>query len=310
MSAGARCGIVGADAMSEFKFACPVCGQHITADSSTSGGQIECPTCFQKIVVPQAPESGDSKFILAAAKVSKPRPTSDAAASQLGPLGSSARQSSLPAMIGLLVLLCAAGAAGFYFRDRIFKFARAQAPPATNTAASKSPGATLLKTPPPAPPQIGWTLELTNAAIPDTPVAGKIHGSVFAYDRAALVGGLLLIGQGVAPPYDLGFGVDFVARQGEELSGRTVEVTPNQPGAPRVGWRWKDEQQQPVTQIISNGYLLKVAFGQASNGRMPGKIYICLPDADKSYAAGTFDAEIKPLPQPKAGAPQPRRPRG
>ena len=50
-------GIVAAEAMSEFKFACPVCGQHITADSSTSGGQIECPTCFQKIVVPQAPAS-------------------------------------------------------------------------------------------------------------------------------------------------------------------------------------------------------------------------------------------------------------
>ena len=81
------CEIVGADAMSEFKFACPVCGQHITADSSTSGGQIECPTCFQKIVVPQAPESGNNKFILSAAQVAKPRPTSAAAASQLGPLG-------------------------------------------------------------------------------------------------------------------------------------------------------------------------------------------------------------------------------
>ena len=302
----AWCGIVGADAMSEFKFACPVCGQHITADSSTSGGQLECPTCFQKIIVPQAREFGDNKFILSASQVAKPRPTSDATASQLGPLGSSARRTSLPAVVGLLVLLCAAGAAVFYFRDRIFKSARAPAPPATNALASKPAAAAPLNTPSPAPANIGWTLELTNAVFPDTPVAGKIHGSVFAHDKAALVGGLLLLGQGAAPPYDLGFGVDLAARQGEELSGKTVEVTPNQPGAPRVGWRWKNEQQQPVTQIISNGYLLKVTFGQAANGHMPGQIYICLPDADKSFAAGTFDAEIRKPPPPKPGSPKPR----
>src|SRR6266446_9700702 len=47
--------------MSEFKFACPVCGQHITADSSTGGAQIQCPTCFQKIVVPQPPVAGNTK---------------------------------------------------------------------------------------------------------------------------------------------------------------------------------------------------------------------------------------------------------
>src|SRR5512143_3766686 len=66
--------------MSEFKFACPVCGQHITADASTTGGQIDCPTCFQKIVVPQAPASPDTKLILSAAQVAKARPASPEAA--------------------------------------------------------------------------------------------------------------------------------------------------------------------------------------------------------------------------------------
>jgi hypothetical protein len=300
--------MVRPDAMSEFKFACPVCGQHITADSSTSGGQLECPTCFQKIVVPQAPDSCDTKLILSAAQVGKPRPTTDAAASQLGPLGSSARHSSLPALIGLLVLLGAAGAAAYFFRDRIWKPARGPATPATNVVASQpAPPPPVITNP--IPTNIVWTLELTNAVIPEARVAGKIHGSGFAYDRAVLVGGLLLLGQGTAPPYDLGFGVQLAARQGEELSGKTVEIPPDQPSAPRVGWRWKDEQQQPVTQIISNGYLLKVEFGQASNGYMPGKLYICLPDADKSFAAGTFEAEIRKPPQPKPGVPRPPKPR-
>ena len=41
--------------------------QHITADASTTGGQIDCPTCFQKLIVPDAPKGDLSKLILNAA---------------------------------------------------------------------------------------------------------------------------------------------------------------------------------------------------------------------------------------------------
>src|SRR5712671_3742190 len=102
--------------MSEFKFACPVCGQHITADSSTSGGQLECPTCFRKIVVPQAPSLADPKFILSAAQVSKPRPVSSATDSQLAPTSPS--RTAVPIGAALLLLLCAAGAALYVFRGK------------------------------------------------------------------------------------------------------------------------------------------------------------------------------------------------
>src|SRR6476659_3067804 len=106
--------------MSEFKFACPVCGQHITADSSASGGQLKCPTCFRKIVIPQAPSNPDSKFIVSASEVGKPRPISTPNG---GPIetGQAAR-SGVPIglIVALVVLLCAAGAAGFVFRDKIF----------------------------------------------------------------------------------------------------------------------------------------------------------------------------------------------
>ena len=55
-------------AMSEFKYACPVCGQHIKCDSSQSGTVMECPTCFQKIIAPQAPATDDPKFIITGTK--------------------------------------------------------------------------------------------------------------------------------------------------------------------------------------------------------------------------------------------------
>jgi hypothetical protein len=41
--------------MTEFKFSCPGCGQHIACDVGYAGAQINCPTCKQAIVVPQAP---------------------------------------------------------------------------------------------------------------------------------------------------------------------------------------------------------------------------------------------------------------
>jgi hypothetical protein len=75
---------------------------------------------------------------------------------------------------------------------------------------------------------------------------------------------------------------------------------------PRVTLRWKDDQQQPAKQEFKGGYALRVAFGQPVNGRLPGKIYLCLPDEAKSFVAGTFDAELrkaKPA-QPKGSKPK------
>ena len=41
--------------MPDFKFSCPNCDQHISADESWSGREIDCPTCKTRIVVPGAP---------------------------------------------------------------------------------------------------------------------------------------------------------------------------------------------------------------------------------------------------------------
>ena len=38
--------------MSEFKFSCPQCGQHILCDPLWSGSEINCPACQQTLVVP------------------------------------------------------------------------------------------------------------------------------------------------------------------------------------------------------------------------------------------------------------------
>lgn len=297
--------------MSEFKFACPVCGQHITADSSNSGGHIDCPTCFQKIIVPQAPSSADSKFILSAAQVGKPRPVGAANGEQVAADGSGDRRKSVIAAIALVVVVGAAGGATFAFRDKIFKSSRQQA--------QNDPGKRAIAPPKvyPIPTNINWTLDLSEATIPEATAVGSIHASGFFCERASLQGGHLTLRQGHSGPADLGITVQLFAHEGEELSGKTVEIQPDRaPPLPKIVLRWKDEQQKAVTRNITSGYALKVAFGDAANGRIPGKIYISLPDENKSFVAGTFNAEIRKAPPPKAKQPagppvqKPARPPG
>ena len=41
--------------MSDFKFACPVCGQHIRCDTSYIGTKTKCPACQNSITIPPPP---------------------------------------------------------------------------------------------------------------------------------------------------------------------------------------------------------------------------------------------------------------
>ena len=111
--------------MSEFKYACPVCGQHMRCDSTQSGTVMECPTCFQKITAPQAPSTSDSKFIITGTKVGE-RPVPNIPEDRLV----AAPERSLPVavVVVLLVLAFAAGAAVFALRGKIFKSSRAVTP--------------------------------------------------------------------------------------------------------------------------------------------------------------------------------------
>jgi hypothetical protein len=304
--------------MSEFKFACPVCGQHITADSSTSGGQIDCPTCFQKIVVPQAPASADSKFILSASQVGKPRPIGAAIESNdTRP----ARQTSLPATTALLLLLCVGGATAYVFRAKIFKGAASQSQRSTNASLEQKEAAAP-RTVYPIPTNISWTLDSTNVAIPNANAVGKINGDGFFCERAILQG--VLAREGVAPAHcdltlrqgtskaaDLGVTVQLFASAGEALSGKTIQVAPDRPPpVPNVVLRWKNDQQKAVTRNFGSGYALKLSFGEAANSRIPGQIFIGLPDEAKSFVAGTFEAEIRKPAPPKPKTPKPPKPAG
>jgi len=289
--------------MSEFKFACPVCGQHITADSSASGGHLECPTCFRKIVIPQATSSADSKFIVAAAQVGGPRPVPADAGPADGVRPASARTSMLAAA-ALLLVLCAAGAAFWTFRDRVFKPGAFAQKPGSKHAAPR----TIY----PIPTNITWTLDLASVVIPEQDAVGNLRSNGFFCERATLTGGNLSLRQGGrSGAADLGVSINFYAKEGEELSGKSIEIPADRlPPLPPVEIRWKDEAQKTRRQKITTGYALKVVFSDAAFQRIRGKIYLGLPDEYKSFVAGTFEAEIRKPEPPKPHPPKPQKPQG
>jgi hypothetical protein len=296
--------------MSEFKFACPVCGQHITADSQASGSHLECPTCFQSIVVPQAPASNDSKFILSASKVSKRRHSAPLTDTTSLPVRRSLASRLVPVLVGVVLLALAAGAAVVVIKKQLFKPHPVQALAPTNSP--PAPAVAAERTVYPIPTNFTWTLNLTNVSIPKAAPAGSVHGLGFHCERVTFQGGPqggnLSFRQGKAWPPDLGLTILLFARQAEELSGKTLDVSVERPPPlPRLILRWKDDQQQAVKAEFQSGYALKLAFGSITNNRIPGQIYVSLPDDQKSFLAGTFAAEIrKPNPpKNKKGPPRP-----
>jgi hypothetical protein len=282
--------------MSEFKFACPVCGQHITADFKAAGSKLDCPTCFRKIVVPQAPGSTESKFILSAAEANKPRPPKTETALPAG--AAPVSRGAMPVWIPLAAVAaaCVAGGAWFVFHDKDSKSASPNAPGVKTSVQDTVAAGNEF---PPSTNQLVWALDLSEKAYPTDVVSGRIHGRDFACERATLQGGTLTLRHGRSGTPDLGMSIYFFADGPEDLGGKTLSVTTNNVRSPRVMLRWKDAGQA-VTEPFKSGYALKLEFGDVNAGRLPGKIYMCLPDEMQSCVAGTFNAEIRKPSPPKA----------
>ena len=278
--------------MSEFKYACPVCGQHIKCDTSQAGTQMDCPTCFQKITVPQAPSSEEQKFILTGVKkTDRPVPKLPEGSAPVAP-----EKKSPVAVILILLLVIAAGAGVFLFRGKIFKSHPTETPVAAEEETNKAPEKPALVAP--HANDTNWMLNLATVEVPDVPAQGRIHGQDYITERAVLQNGTLTLRQGRTGPLALGLQINFGGVQPEALAGQSLNIATNAPMAARVILNWQDGGQ-PAKVILQGGYAMRLNFGQVSGNRLPGTIYFCAPDDTKSYVMGTFSAELRKS-KPKA----------
>jgi hypothetical protein len=147
-------------------------------------------------------------------------------------------------------------------------------------------------------PGSGWTLDVTKVLVPESAVAGRVRGKPFQCAQAILTGGHLSLKHGTTWPAELSLTVHFYAERPEDLVGKTIEVAADRPPpVPRVVVGWIDELGRPDEQIISSGYVMLARFGEIQDGRLPGQLYLAVPDEMKSYAAGLFDATVAVAPK-------------
>jgi len=158
-------------------------------------------------------------------------------------------------------------------------------------------------TPPVAAPpanDTNWTMNLAEVATPNTPAVGRIHGLDFRVERAALQNGTLTLRAGSTGSTEFGVLIIFTGAQPEGLARKTINVSPEAEKAAPVQLRWKDNTGAQ-RKNFNSGYALRLEFGALANNRMPGTIYLCTPDPEKSYLMGTFTAAVS-KPKPKAPA--------
>jgi len=275
--------------MSDFKFACPICGQHMSCDRDKAGTHIECPSCFREIIVPQPPADENSKFVLTAsearARAIPGLPATEPALAKGSPFH------SYVLWVGVFVVVAGIAIAGYTLR---YKAAgqKAQADKTGAIPPTRQTQPTVSKQ-----PDGPWTLDLENVAIPELPVSGRIAGRSFTCARATLHGGTLNLRQGPVWPPDVGLTIYLDADRGEDMAGRRYIFSPTNT-LPRLAMRWKDSQGKPVKHNVKVPYALRLEFGPLLSNRVPGKIYCCIADPERSYVVGMFEAEIRtPAPE-------------
>ena len=159
------------------------------------------------------------------------------------------------------------------------------APTAESPTDAQPEAAPVDTTPDPA----GWKLNLTAADIPATPVSGRIHGQPFKLEKVEYLGGFLKFKQGANFFADLEMdAVLFVSAK--ELPGKTFNFGPDKSSGlrPHIYMHWTTQGNSPNQKSWMDKYAICLEFGQFQNGKIPGKIYLCVPDAEKSFVRGTF----------------------
>jgi DNA-directed RNA polymerase subunit RPC12/RpoP len=353
--------------MSDFKFSCPTCGQHISSDTTNAGMSIACPACQTVLIVPQppaAPAAPPGLSIAAsqarhtaseashhAAMVSqsyaKPQGAGPAETKGISGLaiasfvcsmflcvgcvpgiicGHLARRNqrndpsvqgggfaiagliisyfSLVATIAVLAFGMSAFVTAF---KKAFAEAKQQSQLATNgnSLASVTPAPGDSSGNPPAADGL-WNLNLTIADFPSQPAAGRIHGQDFTVEAATIQNGVITLRQGSGPLPDRQMIIFTFLSNDALLTGKTFDISPANPAAsaaatPSVHVMWKNASGRGQTsKVYANGYAFKLALDAATaSGDIPGKIYLCLPDNEKSYVAGTFTLHTGKAPPAK-----------
>jgi len=168
---------------------------------------------------------------------------------------------------------------------------------ASATASNAAPAEPAVPPPPKELPVIppAWTLDLDKANIPNSKVNGVISGTNFLAENALCFPqpASLRLFQGAANSPDAEILIYLHLNAGEAPAGHNWNISQDMKdhSVPQVVKRWKtNPKYAPLSKSYSYGYAMKLELGDLTNGVMPGKIYVALPDTEQTVVAGLFKA--------------------
>lgn len=261
---------------------------------------MDCPTCFRHLVVPQAPSPGKTNFVITASEVQTrtiPLPRQADAPSVAQPK----KLSVVAIVIGVLICGAVIASVAYFIHAKNTQRSTTNSDQTNEVTATIAPTNTpfIVTLAPPAADATNWTLTLDDAVIPESLAIGAVNGFGFNLERSTIQEGKLDLRQGAKWPPDVGVSIHLFAKRTEDIAGKTVIIEPTRTNAPKVILRWKDERGKVVNKEFKTGYAARLEFGQVNGKWLPGKIFIATPDDEHSYAAGTFNAEIRKPSPPK-----------
>jgi hypothetical protein len=147
---------------------------------------------------------------------------------------------------------------------------------------------------------VKWTTNLADMTPPDAPALGVIRGKEFKPDSVALQpGGRLVFRQGEKGAFAEGeVSIVLWLKGGESVENKKYEVKAaanSATGTPHVTLSTMPAGARiPKSETFLNRYAMKLTFGaKDENGDIPGTIYLCTPDSNKSFLAGRFTVKAK-----------------
>ncbi len=172
-----------------------------------------------------------------------------------------------------------------HFRRMSADFAR------INQAAVASASATTGK-----PDANGWTLNTSSVPFPSSAVSGNFKGASFAVNRSIIQGGNLVFQSGNPDMPDREILIALNFGDPNSLPGRIYSINPKlQHGVPEVHLRdRKGSSEFHESDLFDDGYAMRLEFGPLENNQISGRVYLCLPDPERSLVRGTFRAGIQP----------------
>jgi hypothetical protein len=146
--------------------------------------------------------------------------------------------------------------------------------------------------------KIEWTTDLAKMKAPDAPVAGTVMGGAFKLDVVRHdITGALTLKQGKDVFGDASVIIFLPIKKSDELAGQKfdIETTGVDIGKrPHVHMnRRLNPKDLPKGAAFIEGYAMRLEFGEKKDGKIPGKIYLSMPDDAKTVIAGTFAVEVK-----------------